>query len=71
MNIEEYKYLWESDKADWVLVNTEYGYGIVNKKTQMALLVSDDELEAAIIAKMRESGNRVYENINDAYGDTK
>ena len=69
MNIEEYKYLWESDKADWVLVNTEYGYGIVNKKTQMALLVSDDELEEAIIAKMLESGNRVYENINDAYSD--
>lgn len=69
MNIEEYKYLWESDKADWVLVNTEYGYGIVNKKTQMALLVTDDELEEAIIAKMLESGNRVYENITDAYSD--
>ncbi len=69
MNIEEYKYLWESDKADWVLANTEYGYGIANKKTQMALLVSDDELEDAIIAKMLESGNRVYENINDAYSD--
>lgn len=69
MNIDEYKYLWESERADWVLVNTEYGYGIVNKKTRMSLLVSIEELEDVLIAKMLESGNRVYENINDAYSD--
>lgn len=69
MNIDKYKYLWELEKADWVLINTEYGYGIVNKKTQMALLVSDDMLEAAIIDKMLESGNDVYENIDDAYSN--
>ena len=69
MNIDAYQYIWKSEHSDWVLVNTEYGYGIVNKKTKMALLVSDDELEAAIIAKMLESGNRVYESINDAYKD--
>ena len=69
MNIEEYKYLWETGKADWVLINTEYGYGIVNKKTQIALVVSSEELEAALIAKMLESGNRIYEDINEAYDD--
>lgn len=66
MNVDDYKYLWNSEKTDWVLVNTEYGYGIVNKKTQMALLISDDELESAVIAKMLDSGNQVYENINEA-----
>ncbi len=39
MNIDEYKFLWESEKADWALVNSEYGYGMVNKITQMALVV--------------------------------
>ena len=69
MNIDEYKYLWETEKADWVLVNTEYGYGIVNKKSQMALVVSNEELEDILIAKMLESGNKIYEDINIAYSD--
>lgn len=69
MKIDDYKYLWESEKNDWGLVNTEYGYGIVNKKKQMALMISDEELELAIIAKMKEAGNMVYENINAAYAD--
>lgn len=67
--MEEYAYLWTTEKDDWVLVNTEYGYGIVNKKTRMALLVSDDDLEDALIDKMLRSGNKTYSNINDAYAD--
>lgn len=67
MEINEYRYLWESERADWVLVNTEFGYGIVNKVTQMALMISDEELESAIITKMLEAGNLVYENIIAAY----
>ena len=31
MNIDEYAYLWTTKKDEYVLVNTEYGYGIVNK----------------------------------------
>lgn len=69
MNIDEFKYLWESEKDDWVLVNTEYGYGIVNKRTQMALLISDDDLEGTVIQRMISEGNNIYDNINDAYAD--
>lgn len=69
MNISEYEYLWDKNKAEYVLVNTEFGYGIVNKKEQTVLSISDDELEEAIIAKMLEEGNKVYENILDVYTD--
>lgn len=69
MNIEEYKYLWLDEKENWCLVNTSLGYGIVNKKTQSALLISDDALEDAIINKMIESGSKIYEDINQAYAD--
>lgn len=69
MNIDKYRYLWESEKDDWVLIHTEYGYGIVNKKTQMALLISDDTLDNAVVRQMLAEGNRVYDNINDAYAD--
>ena len=67
LNINDYSYLWTSEKEDWVLVNTEFGYGIVNIKSQMALMMSDEELENAIIEKMKSSGNRIYNDINEAY----
>ena len=37
MNLSEYKYLWTTEKDDWVLVNTTFGYGIVNKTEQVVL----------------------------------
>lgn len=69
MNLNEYTYLWKDEQQDWVLVNTSYGYCIVNKRKQSALLVSDDDLEDALIEKMLATGNKTYENINDAYAD--
>lgn len=69
MNIEEYTYLWTTKKDEYVLVNTEYGYGIVNKKEQTVLSISDEVLEEQLINKMLEEGNKVYENILDAYAD--
>lgn len=69
MSIDEYKYLWEEEKKDWVLVNTEYGYAIVNKRTQSALLISDDNLEDEIIHRMKAAGNTIFDDINVAYAD--
>lgn len=69
ININEYDYLWNSEKGDWVLVNTSFGYGIVNKKTQSALVVSDELLESALIDRMLSEGNKQYNDINDAYSD--
>ena len=66
MNINEFEYVWTTEKDDYVLVNSEYGYGIVNQKTKMALCISDDELENAIIEKMKTCGNRIYEDILEA-----
>ena len=70
MCIEDYNYLWTTEKDSWVLVNTEYGYTIVNKKAQKALLVTNEELADALIEKMLKEGNQTYENINDAYADS-
>ncbi len=69
MNIEEFSYLWTTQKDEFVLVNTEYGFGIVNKKEQMVLSISDPDLEKAVIQKMQDEGNLVYDNILDAYAD--
>lgn len=71
MNIDAYKYIWTIKKEEFVLVNTDYGYGIVNKKEQTVLSISDEALEEMIIQKMLDEGNKVYENILDAYADVK
>lgn len=69
ININDYDYLWNSEKADWVLVSTSFGYGIVNKRTQSALSVSDEQLESALIKRMLSEGNKKYDDITDAYSD--
>ncbi len=71
MNISEYEYLWTTEKEKWVLVNTDLGYGIINKYCQSMLFVSDDELETALIERMKIEGCKIYDNIKDAYADIK
>lgn len=70
MNIDNFSYLWDENKADFVLVTTDFGYAIVNKKEQNMLLISDEELEKEVIEKMLQSGNKVYNDIIQAYSDT-
>lgn len=67
--MEEHKYLWTTEKDDWVLVNTVYGYGIVNKKEQSMLMVSDLDLKEKLVNKMLESGCMVYDSLDEAYND--
>ena len=69
MNIDEYSYLWTTEKDKYVLVNTEFGYGIVNKTAQTVLSISDEDIYQAVIQKMLDEGNKIYENILDAYAD--
>ncbi len=69
MNIDEFKYLWTDKKSEFVLVHTEYGYGIVNKVEQTVLSISDEKIEDAVINRMLSEGNKIYDNILDAYAD--
>lgn len=69
MSIENYSYLWNEKKKNFVLVKSDFGYSIVDKKEQAMLMVSDEELEQKLIIKMLENGNSVYDNINQAYSD--
>ena len=49
--MKEHEYLWTTEKENWVLVNSEYGYGIINKKDQTMLMVSDPELKKHLSIK--------------------
>ena len=67
--MKEHEYLWTTEKENWVLVNTEYGYGIINKREQTMLMVSDSELKKSLVEKMLEEGCKIYDNLDDAYND--
>lgn len=67
--MENHEYLWTTEKGDWVLVNTEYGYGIINKKEQSMLMVSDPELKKTLVEKMLSEGCKTYNSLDDAYND--
>lgn len=69
MNIDEFIYLWTDKKNEYVLVDTEFGYGIVNKVEKNVLCISDEEVEEAVINKMLQEGCKIYDNILDAYND--
>ncbi len=69
MDISEFDYLWTTEKDDWVLVNLEYDYGIIDKRRQMLLHVDSSELKEALVQKMLSEGNKTYESILDAYDD--
>lgn len=69
MNIENYNYLWTTEKDSYVLVPSRSGYGIINKREQAVLSISDKALKNALIQKMLEEGCKVYSNILEAYAD--
>ena len=69
MDIEEFNFLWTTKKEDYVLVNTEFGYSIVNKKEKSVLCISDENLSQAVKQKMIVEGNKIYVDILDAYAD--
>lgn len=64
-NINEYSYIWEEDKENYVLVSDEYGDGIfqINGTELMFFLVEDDALAELIVDNMIKNGNKVYKSI--------
>lgn len=69
MCIENFSYLWNERREDFVLVKTGLDYCIVDKRKQSVLLVEDEELDQRLISEMLKNGNKVYDDINQAYAD--
>lgn len=63
--LNEYSYIWGPDIDKYVLVKDELGDSIfsINGKELMFLLIEDDIVADAVIAKMLECGNKVYNSI--------
>lgn len=69
--LEEYSYIWQTDKDKYVLLSDELGNSIlfIKGKEIMFFLLEDDALHELIISKMMEHGNRIYNSIAEIQKD--
>lgn len=67
--MENHDYLWTTEKEDWALIKTDFGYAIVNLRDQMMLLVSEANLKEYLINKMIEEGCKIYNSMEEAMRD--
>ena len=69
--LDEYSYIWQTDKDKYVLLNDELGNSIlfIKEKEIMFFLIEDDALLDLIISKMLEHGNKIYNSIAELQKD--
>ena len=69
--LDEYSYIWQTDKDKYVLLNDELGNSIlfIKEKESMFFLIEDDALLDLIISKMMEHGNKIYNSIAELQKD--
>lgn len=69
--MNELSYMWEEEKDKYVLLNDKLDISIlyINEKEIMFVLIEDDELDDLIISKMIESGNKVYNSVDELQED--
>ena len=69
--LDEYSYIWQTDKDKYVLLNDELGNSIlfIKEKEIMFFLIEDDALLDLIISKMMEHGNQIYNSIAELQKD--
>lgn len=65
--LDDYSYIWETDKDKYVLLDDDLGKSIlfIKEKEIMFFLVEEDALVDSIISKMLENGNKIYNNISE------
>ncbi|WP_167569124.1 hypothetical protein [Brevibacillus migulae] len=64
MNLEEFQYIWTTNREEYVLVKVKSdGYAIFNKADSTALIIEDDDIYEAVIKKMLDNGCEVLERI--------
>lgn len=69
-DIEElysYSWLWNENREDYVLIDTGYGYAIVNKIEKYILWIADEEVSENVTAEMKKRGNQVFDCLKNAY----
>ena len=69
--LDEYSYIWQTDKDKYILLNDELGNSIlfIKEKEIMFFLIEDDALLDLIISKMMEHGNKIYNSIAELQKD--
>ena len=59
--LERFKYLWEAEQDDWVVLKDNYDYAVYNIKKKGILLIEDTDLNNQVAAMMIMAGNKVID----------
>ena len=59
--LEKFKYLWEAEQDDWVVLKDNYDYAVYNIKKKGILLIEDTDLNNQVAAMMIMAGNKVID----------
>lgn len=59
--LEKFKYLWETEQDDWVVLKDNYDYAVYNIKEKGILLIEDTDLNNQVAAMMIMAGNKVID----------
>lgn len=59
--LDEFKHLWETEQADWVVLKDGLDYTIYNIRSKMVKHIDDEELNDQVAAMMILQGNRVID----------
>ncbi|WP_158795007.1 hypothetical protein [Streptomyces sp. NRRL S-337] len=62
---KSYDYLWTTERTDWVLIKTSRTVVpvIYNRSSRRVLLIEDNDVHAAVVAKMKGVGIEVFDSI--------
>lgn len=62
-DVDKYCYLWQDFNN--VLVKSNFGYSIIDKKKFKIFVIENEKIESGIIKNMLHNGNPIYETIED------
>lgn len=61
VTLDEFKHLWETEQADWVVLKDDLDHVIYNIRSRSVMHIDDEELNDQVAAMMILHGNRVID----------
>ena len=61
VTLDEFKHLWETEQADWVVLKDDLDHVIYNIRSRSVMHIDDEDLNNQVAAMMILQGNRVID----------
>ena len=65
--LSSYSQIWNENSEDYVLIDTGYGYTIVNKTEKYILWTANEDVSENVAAEMKKRKNKVFDCLKNVY----